>query len=311
MTSERSLIVSAVWLIGFLPGGAFVEAEQARPAAHAAPSPAARAGTNTGTDAVTPVEGPSTLRRLGLTIEQTSIGSASWVKGFAPSTNAFAATSTRPRAFTGADIFRVSCQPCHTADGSGALPEVHSLLYPVQSASVTWLTENARTTGRPVDAAVIRRQALEAEAALRKRLRTGGHNMPSFAHLSTDEINVLRPYLDQLAGIRGAGGRQREIAERPARVGELIVKGTCHICHDATNATSTPTTALNGVIPSLASSADQKTQAQVAGKLREGARVPLHAGGQPERQGRMPVLGYLSDADVASAYSYLVAYPPK
>jgi mono/diheme cytochrome c family protein len=299
-----------VWLLGFLLSGAFVSAEQGRQAAPVAPPPAEHAKANTGTDAVTRVEGPSTLRRLGLTIEQTSIGSASWVKGIAPSTNV-ATTLTRPRALTGADIFRVSCQPCHTADGSGALPEVHSLLYPVQSASVTWLTDNAPTTGRPVDAAVIRRQALEAETALRKRLRSGGHNMPSFAHLSTDEINVLRPYLDQLAGIRGAGGRQRQIAERPVRVGELIVKGTCHICHDASNTTSAPATALNGVIPSLTSIAAQKTQAQIAGKLREGGLVPLHARGQPERQGRMPVLGYLNDADIASVYSYLIAYPPK
>jgi len=294
-----------VWLIGFLLNGSFVSAQQAKPK----PQPVERVRASSGTDGVTPVEGPSTLRRLGLTIEQTSIGSASWVRGSAPSPAA--AASNRPRTFTGADIFRVSCQPCHTADGSGALPEVHSLLYPVQSASVTWLTDNAKAAGRPVDAAAIRRQAVEAEAALRKRLRTGGHNMPSFAHLSDDEINVLRPYLDQLAGVRGAGGRQRQIAEPPARVGELVVKGTCHICHDATNTTSTPATALNGVIPSLASIAQQKTQAQVAGKLRQGALVPLHAGGQPLRQGRMPVLGYLSDADVASVYGYLIAYPPK
>ena len=297
-----------LWLIGFLINGAFVGAEQAGPAAPVAPQPAEQVRATSSTDAVTPVEGPSTLRRLGLTIEQTSIGSASWVQATAP---AAAAASTRPRALTGADIYRVSCQPCHTADGSGAMPEVHSLLYPVQSASVTWLTDNARTTGRPVDAAIIQRQAAEAESALRKRLRTGGHNMPSFAHLSSDEINVLRPYLDQLAGIRGSGGRQRQIAERPVRVGELIVKGTCHICHDASNTTAAPATALNGVIPSLATIAAQKTQAQVAGKLREGGLVPLHAGGQPERQGRMPVLGYLSDADIASAYSYLIAYPPK
>jgi mono/diheme cytochrome c family protein len=311
MTSERGQRdnrMRMVWLIGFLLSGGFVGAQQAKPAAPVARSPVS---TNTGTDAVTPVEGPSTLNRLGLTIEQTSIGSASWVKGIAPAPGAAAATSTRPRALTGADIFRVSCQPCHTADGSGALPEVHSIVYPVQSASVTWLTDNARAAGRPVDAAAIRRQAVQAEAALRNRLRTGGHNMPSFAHLSSDEINVLRPYLDQLAGVRGANSRQRQIAERPVRVGELIVKGTCHICHDATSTTNAPATALNGVIPSLATIAAQKTQAQVAGKLREGTLVPLHAGGQPERQGRMPVLGYLSDADIAAVYSYLIAYPPK
>ena len=308
MTSDRSQRENrkyVVCLLGFLACGAFVGAEQAKPTTSAAPTAQARTA-----DAVTPVEGPSTLRRLGLTIEQTSIGSASWVQGIAPSTGA-AVTSTRPRALTGADIYRVSCQPCHTADGSGALPEVRSLLFPVRLASVTWVTDNARATGQPVDAALIRRQTSEAETALRNRLRSGGHNMPSFAHLSNEEINVLRPYLDQLAGIKGAAGRQRQVAEQPVRVGELVVKGTCHICHDATSATNAPATALNGVIPSLATIAQQKTQAQVAGKLREGGLVPIHAGGQPARQGRMPVLGYLSDADIASVYTYLIAYPPK
>jgi mono/diheme cytochrome c family protein len=289
-------MLSAAWLI-FVLTGALVAAQQATTAGNP-------------TDVVTPVEGPSTLNRLGLTIEQTSIGSASWVTGSVRSGDAAAAT-TRPRTLTGADIFRVSCQPCHTADGSGALPEVRSLLYPVQTASVSWLSETARKAGRPVDAAAIRRQASSAEADLRKRLRSGGHNMPSFAHLSNDEINVLRPYLDQLAGISGAERRQRRITESPARVGELIVKGTCHICHDATSAASTPATALNGVIPSLATIGKQQTQDQIARKLREGTLVPLHAGGQPARQGRMPVLGYLSDADIASVYLYLINYPPK
>ena len=191
------------------------------------------------------------------------------------------------------------------------MPEVHSLVYPVQSASVTWLSENARKMGRPVDTALLQKQAASAEAALRSRLQSGGHNMPSFAHLSNDEINVLRPYLDQLAGIPGAEGRQRQIAERPVRVGELIVKGTCHICHDATSNSAAPATALNGVIPSLATIGKQQTAAQIAQKLRSGGRVPLHAGGQPARQGRMPVLGYLTDAELAAVYEYLIAYPPK
>jgi hypothetical protein len=76
--SQRHNRMRAVWLIGLLASGTFVGAQQAKPAAPAAPPPRA---TNTGTNAVTPVEGPSTLRRLGLTIEQTSIGSASWVRG--------------------------------------------------------------------------------------------------------------------------------------------------------------------------------------------------------------------------------------
>jgi mono/diheme cytochrome c family protein len=296
---RRGIGQSSAVCISVLLGGAFAEAQQTKPAARVAPAAV-----------VTPVQGPSTLHRLGLTIEQSSIGSASWAAGMPPSAAA-ATTPTGSRAFTGADIYRVSCRPCHTADGSGALPEVHSLLGPVRSASAQWLSDNARATGKPVDAALIRRQASEAEAKLRTRLQTGGHNMPSFAHLSNDEINVLRPYLDQLAGIPGAERRQSQVAEQPVRVGELIVKGTCHICHDATGGASTAPTALNQVIPSLASISEQRTRSQVAEKVREGGLVPVHAGGQPEREGRMPVLGYLSPADVASVYSYLVAYPPK
>src|SRR6185369_15052694 len=67
-----------VWLVAFLLNGSFVSGQQTRPK----PQPAERVRATT--DTVTPVEGPSTLRRLGLTIEQTSIGSASWVKGLAP-----------------------------------------------------------------------------------------------------------------------------------------------------------------------------------------------------------------------------------
>jgi mono/diheme cytochrome c family protein len=306
---QQSSMARATCLLGLLFAVAPPGAERlGSPTSVAASQEPAR--TATATDAVTPVEGPSTLRRLGLTIEQSSIGSASWAEGVPPSTSGAAAT-LNARAFTGADIYRVSCQPCHKADGSGALAEVRSLLYPVQSASVTWLTENAKAAGRPVDAAAIRRQSASAEAALRERLKSGGHNMPSFAHLSDAEINVLRPYLDQLASVPGAERQQRQIVEQPTRVGELVAKGTCHICHDATSATKTPATALNGVIPSLATIAKQQTQADVGRKLRQGGLVPLHAGGQPTRQGRMPVLGYLSDADIASVYMYLIAYPPK
>ena len=82
MTSEQSRREEperVMWLIGVILGGSLVGGEQA----------------GGRTRAVTPVEGPSTLRRLGLTIEQTSIGSASWAEGIAPSTDA--ATRRRPR----------------------------------------------------------------------------------------------------------------------------------------------------------------------------------------------------------------------
>ena len=127
--------------------------------------------------------------------------------------------------------------------------------------------------------------------------------MPSFAHLSNDEINVLRPYLDQLAGIRGAERQQRQIAAQPVRVGELIVKGTCHICHDATsNSARRPRRSMassHRSPPSVNSRRKRRSPRSSARGL-----VPLHAGGQPARQGRMPVLGYLSNADIASVYAY-------
>ena len=102
----------------------------------------------------------------------------------------------------------------------------------------------------------------------------------------------------------------RQITEPAVRVGELIVKGTCHICHDATGPDDKPTTVMSGVIPSLAGIPQQKTLVQFLQKLREGAPVPLSARGAAAR-GRMPVFNYLSEAEATAAYSYLIAYPPK
>ena len=141
--------------------------------------------------------------------------------------------------------------------------------------------------GRPIDPRFIRQLTSGTEADLQKRLKVGGHNMPSFAHLSDEEIRALRPYLDELAGVPGAERQQRQITEPAVRVGELIVKGTCHICHDATGPDDKPATVTSGVIPSLAAIPHEKTLAQFVQKVREGAPVPLSAGGGPSR-GRMP-----------------------
>jgi mono/diheme cytochrome c family protein len=151
---------------------------------------------------------------------------------------------------TGADLYRVSCRACHKEDGSGGPPEINSIIGPVQSASAIWMTQRMKAMGRPVDATFIRELTSGTEADLRKRLKVGGHTMPSFAHLSDQEIQVLRPYLDEMAAVPGAARRARTITEPSARVGELIVKGTCHICHDATGSADKPTTVMNDVIPS-------------------------------------------------------------
>ena len=263
---------------------------------------------------VSPVEGPSTLHHLGLTIEGSSMG---WGGQWSPPPSLVpppqGSDNTARRAFVlnGADLYRISCRACHKPDGSGSPPEINALIGPVQAASFQWMTERMKAMGRPADAAFIRQLTEGTEADLRKRLKVGGHNMPSFDHLSEAEITVLRPYLDEMAGVPGAEHRQRVITEPSARVGELIVKGTCHICHDATGPSNTPTTTvMNDVIPPLASMPHQKTFYQFVQKVREGAPIPLSAGGVLSR-GRMPVFNYLNESEIASAYSYLSIYPPK
>jgi mono/diheme cytochrome c family protein len=264
---------------------------------------------------VTPVEGPSTLHHLGLTIERSSMG---WGGQWSPPPALM--RSPEPRAdgaaggafvLNGADLYRISCRACHKPDGSGAPPEINALIGPVQAASFQWMMQRMKAMGRPAEPAFIRQLTSGTEADLRKRLRVGGHNMPSFDHLSDAEIEVLRPYLDQMASVPAAPRQPRSITEPSARVGELIVKGTCHICHDATGPSNArATTVLSDVIPALASMPHQKTFYQFVQKVREGAPVPLSAGGVMSR-GRMPVFNYLSESEVASAYSYLSTYPPK
>jgi mono/diheme cytochrome c family protein len=289
-------------------------AEQAAPSAHPVAPPIARTAEHAGAVVVTPVEGPSVLRHLGLTIEHTSMGwSGQWSgppANVLPQPPVRAGALTTGFVLTGADLYRISCRACHKPDGSGGPPEINSIIGPVQSASAQWMTQRMKAMGRPVDAAFIRELASGTEADLRKRLKVGGHTMPSFAHLSDQEIQVLRPYLDEMAAVPGTERRARTITQPSARVGELIVKGTCHICHDAAGSDEKPTTVMNGVIPSLATIQHQKTLAQFLQKVREGTPIPLSAGGVSSR-GRMPVFSYLSDAEAASAYSYLIMYPPR
>jgi mono/diheme cytochrome c family protein len=160
---------------------------------------------------VTPAEGPSTLHHLHRTIEGSSMG---WGGQWSPPANLV--TPPPPRAKTqgelvlsGADLYRISCRACHRPDGSGAPPEINSIIGPVQSASSEWMIARMKAMDRPADPAFIRQLTAGTEADLRKRLKMGGHDMPSFDQLSDDEINVLRPYLDQMAGLPGAEGRQR------------------------------------------------------------------------------------------------------
>lgn len=264
------------------------------------------------TVAITPVQGPSTLHHLGLTIEQSSMG---WAGQWSPpaaaaESGARSEPAGGPFELAGADLYRISCRACHKADGTGAPPEINSILGPVRSASVQWMTADMKARGRDLGAGFIKQLTTATEADLRTRLRQGGHNMPSFEQISEQEYAVLRPYLDKLAGVPATRPEGRTIVEPADRVGELVVKGTCHICHDATQPNQQPTTVLSGVIPALASFPSGKTGGDFVHKVKAGAQIPLSVGGVMSR-GRMPVFDYLTEPEVAAAYSYLMTYRPR
>jgi mono/diheme cytochrome c family protein len=314
---DRRHWVCALVVLGLVGGALPTRAGQASSPASRAPVRPARGGaTPAGAVTVTPVTGMSTLNHLGLSIEHSSMGwEGQW--GSLPANVPEPASDRAKRVedpttgfrLNGGDLYRVSCRACHKADGSGGPPEINSLIGPIQSASRQWMTQRMKEMGRTASPSFIGELTASTEADLQKRLKAGGHNMPSFAHLSDEEIRVLRPYLNQMAGVPGAERQQRDITEPAVRVGELVVKGTCHICHDATGPDK-PTTVLGDVIPALANIPHQKTQAQFVQKVIVGAPIPLSLGGVMSR-GRMPVFNYLTEAEAAAAYSYLITYPPR
>lgn len=241
-----------------------------------------------GDPAVTPVSGPSWLNRLGIPYGDTSLGRGSGVYG-PPATSVN--TPTPPVALpinqrtsiTGEDLYRYSCQACHGPRGSGAPPEIKSML-PLVS------------------------QGKKTRADLYKRIHTGGQRMPSREHLTDADVEVLYSYLNALAGQTAAAVRPRVVTW--PRLGELVVKGTCHICHDAVGQRPTGRARLEGAIPPMNILLADKSVIDFVDKVRRGATVVM--GDVPYHyRGRMPVFTYLRDQEVAAAYLYLTTYPPR
>ncbi len=263
---------------------------------------------------VTPVKGPSNLERLGLTLETSGMGRTGvWgpppIPNEAPPADiGYFERTPVPVTVTGADLYRLNCQPCHQADGTGVPGEINAIIGPVQATSATLMENRMRERGHPISAAFARELANGSMKDLRDRLRNGGQKMPSFAHLTPDEVNTLITYLDFLAGVPDTGKRLR-VTEPVMRVGELLVKGTCHICHDATGSWPDPEQLLQGSVPPIAGFTKQKSMPQVIAKVRHGAPVVMGFLKFSYR-GRMPVFNYLTDDEVSAAYLYLLHYPP-
>ena len=210
---------------------------------------------------------------------------------------------------TGADLYRLACQSCHQAGGNGVPPEIPTIIGPVQATSAALMERRMRERGRPISAAFARELAASSEKDLLDRLKNGGRNMPSFSYLTDREIRALISNLDVLAGVPGSE-KTATVTVPALRVGELVVKGTCQICHDATGSWPDPEQLLQGSIPPIAGFTAKKAMPEFIWKVRRGAPVVMGSLQLPYR-GRMPVFDYLSDDEVALAYLYLIHDPPQ
>ena len=264
---------------------------------------------------VTPLRGPSNLERVGLTVQTSAMGRTGlW--GPPPNANpaslpgiTYSENITHPSRLSGADLYRLDCQACHQADGGGSPPEINAIIDPVRATSTVVMMERMKKIGRPITAAFAQQLATASRKDLLDRLKNGGQKMPPFGHLTGAEVQALFAYLELLAKVPGAEKRQLAVTEPVVRIGELLSKGTCHICHAASGRWPAPQELLQGAVPSLGSIATERSMFQVVRKVRYGTPVVMGQASVSSR-GRMPVFNYLKDDEVASAYLYLLIYPP-
>jgi hypothetical protein len=163
--------------------------------------------------------------------------------------------------------------------------------------------------GREMSRSDIAAMAKESKAMLLQRLHIGGqHMLPPT--MSEAEIRSLVAYLEQLAAIPGAEKNQISVKESSYRIGEHIVKSTCHVCHSATGSNPSPDQILKGAIPPLSALTTRVSLSGFVRKVTSGA--PIIMGTPPTYyRGHMPVYVYFSQDEAAAAYLYLIRYPPR
>ena len=203
----------------------------------------------------------------------------------------------------------MNCQGCHGESGEGAPPEINSVINPVRATSVELVMARMKTAGMEIGRADAVKLAQQSKTALLQRLHNGGESMPPFPHLNESEVNSLVAYLKQLAAVPGAESEQLAVKESRIRVGEHIVKSTCHTCHAATGPDPGPQQIWNGAIPPLSTLTMRKSRPEFIRKVTRGAPVLMGVSPMLYR-GRMPVFYYLSEDEAADVYLYLTLYPP-
>jgi mono/diheme cytochrome c family protein len=272
-----------------------------------------RASKRTPDPDVTAVAGPSWLNRLGVTYGETTLGRSGAPYGPPPGQ----AVGAVPKplavghavALTGADLYRLNCQSCHRAEGTGSPPEIKSVLGAVQGSSLELVRRQLIQQGKADVDSLARAQAGRARTDLHDRVKKGGQRMPALAHLQEADFAALYGYLTQLASSPDPAPQLRR-AVSWSRLGEHVIKGTCHICHDAVGPRPTRQAMVEGAIPAFTTLLEDKPVIDFVTKVRIGAPVTM---GDPvfHYRGRMPVLPHLREVEIAAAYMFLVDYPPQ
>jgi mono/diheme cytochrome c family protein len=268
---------------------------------------------------VTVVSGESWLNHLHRMFNDTSMGKTGRSGPPAPMPGEESARwqlklsldfATKAETLHGSDVYRLNCRGCHEESGLGAPPEINSTIDPVRATSVAVIMERMKKVGMDISRANATVLAKQSNTALLQRLHKGGQDMPPFPQLSEAEIRSLVAYLKQLAGVPGAEREQVAVHESPSRVGEHIVKSTCHICHSAVGPYPNPQQLVEGAIPPLSTLTTRTSLSDFVRKVTNGAAIIM---GTPplQRRGRMPVFDYLSENEAANVYLYLTLYPPQ
>jgi mono/diheme cytochrome c family protein len=263
--------------------------------------------------AITAITGESWLRHLHRSVEETSMGKTFRLGPLDPATDLAApqlrSSSVGARTLHGSDLYRLNCQGCHGESGLGAPPEIGSVINPVRATSRVLVSERMKKAGMEISRRQTAELVSQSKDLLLKRLHEGGQDMPSFHYLREAEIRSLVAYLKQLAGVPGAEQEQVAIQESHDRIGELIVKSTCHTCHGATGLNPTSAELFEGAIPPLSVLPVRVNRAQLVRKVTSGAPVVMGTPSSAYR-GRMPVFSYLSEDEAEDIYEYLTKYPP-
>ena len=145
--------------------------------------------TKTREPVVTPVAGPSWLNRLGLTYRESSLGRSGATYGPPPTPPTYGPPSTprpsqpsaaplavgRPVVLSGADLYRLNCQSCHRAEGTGSPPEIKSVLGLVQGSSLELVRQHLQQEGKAATARRPARRPLERGPTSTSEFRKAGN----------------------------------------------------------------------------------------------------------------------------------------